>query len=166
MNRLRQVYDGVQEGVARTWETLTSGWRELSQRAAHALTRFHPSSKHGEERQVRRSPGWGLLAADVGDDDDWVEVTLEAPGIEPDDFQIEVIDNRLRVCGEKRVERRAHRAGYAVMERAYGRFERWIPLWADVDPDHAEAKYRHGVLTIRLRKRRAGPVHRIRVERA
>src|SRR5690606_19216319 len=152
-------------------ETLSQGWRELSQRAAHALTRFQPLPKRGtfetfEERHARRAPAWGLLAADVGDDDDWIEVTLEAPGIEPDDFEIEVIGNRLRVRGEKRVEKRTHRAGFAVMERAYGRFERWIPLSAEVDPDRAQAKYRHGVLNIRLPKLRSGSVHHIRVQRS
>jgi HSP20 family protein len=38
------------------------------------------------------------------------------------------------------------------MERAYGIFQRAIPLPQNVDADHAEANYKNGVLTVRLPK--------------
>jgi HSP20 family protein len=38
------------------------------------------------------------------------------------------------------------------MERAYGAFQRTIPLPRNVDMDNAEASYKNGVLNIRLPK--------------
>jgi HSP20 family protein len=38
------------------------------------------------------------------------------------------------------------------MERAYGAFERSIPLTRDVDIDNAQASFKNGVLVIRLPK--------------
>jgi HSP20 family protein len=38
------------------------------------------------------------------------------------------------------------------MERAYGCFERSIPLPRHVDAERAEASFRNGVLTVRLPK--------------
>jgi len=38
------------------------------------------------------------------------------------------------------------------MERAYGAFQRAIPLPRNIDADKAEASYKNGVLSIRLPK--------------
>ena len=37
-----EVLEQVRDGLNRAWDTLADGWRELSDRAADALTRFHP----------------------------------------------------------------------------------------------------------------------------
>lgn len=167
MEALKQV----QETMNRAWDNLAVGWREMRHRAAHALTRFDPLARRGtfetfHERQAARGLRWGMLAADVSDDDDMIEVTLEAPGLEPDDFEIDVVGDRLRVRGEKRLMRETRRGAYCVMERAYGKFERWVPLPTAVDDSRAEAQYRNGVLRITLPKLRTGPVHRIRVAKS
>lgn len=167
MNAVRQV----REGVNRAWDTLAVGWRELRQRASHALTQFKPAAREGtfatpEERQAMRGSRWSLLASDVSTDDRWVEVTLEVPGLEPDDLSIEVVGDTLRVRGEKRVERDGVRGTYHVMERAYGSFLRTIALPAGVDDRRAEASYRNGVLRIRLPRSAEGRSRRVKVRRA
>ena len=58
----------------------------------------------------------------------------------------------LYLSGEKRYERETHDSTYHVMERAYGAFQRSIPLPRNVDIDRAEASYKNGVLTVRLPK--------------
>ena len=52
--------------------------------------------------------------------------------------------------GEKRVDREEKKARYHVVEVAYGRFERRLPLPCEVDPDHAKARYERGVLSVHL----------------
>ena len=37
-------------------------------------------------------------------------------------------------------------------ERSFGRFERMVPLDAEVDADKVEARFRNGVLTVTLPK--------------
>lgn len=160
MNQLRS-------GAARAWDTISHGWRELVERTGDALTRFHPS--HGDDLETRaddfarRGPRWGILAAEIRLDEDQVEVSLEAPGMEKDAFDIQVIDDMLVIQGEKKFERESSRGEYFVMERAYGRFERAIQLPTPVEEEGTRAVYKRGVLRVTLPRRASSAVRRIQV---
>ncbi|RMG28981.1 MAG: Hsp20/alpha crystallin family protein, partial [Gammaproteobacteria bacterium] len=104
------------------------------------------------------------LPAEVRESDDRVEVRLEVPGMEAADFDIAVLGNALHVRGVKRVETESVQGRYHVLECAYGEFERVIPLPAEVDEARAQARYRRGVLHLRLPKLHRGPQVRIPVE--
>jgi HSP20 family protein len=164
MSNLQQV----REGITKAWDTITIGWRELRELAGDALTRFNPRSGRGawlsEEGSATRGARWSLLAAEVTDSGDTLEVMLEAPGLEPGDFELEVHDDVLVVRGEKKVSREVTRGHYYVMERAYGRFERALKLPARVDDLTARARYRRGVLTVSLPKIAGARGRRIAVE--
>ena len=99
-----------------------------------------------------RSAGWGVLAAEVFDGDDSVVVRLEVPGMEKANFDLQVLDNHLRVRGEKRVERERNEGSYHVTECAYGAFERTIPLPEGAESNNARATYSNGVLRVELPK--------------
>ncbi len=158
----------ISEGFSKAWDSLSSGWREFRELAGDALTRFQPKpadmTDEGEQhRIVSRASRWGLLAAEVTDTDSEVAVMLEVPGLESNDFDIEVVSNVLVVRGEKKLSRERTSGQYHVMERAYGRFERAIQLPAAVDDSHAKASYKRGVLTVRLPKKEASKTRRIEV---
>ncbi len=154
MSTLQQVREGLHEA----WDTLVDGWQRLYRRASGAITRFTPGNKVREDEKGReqeisvRSAGWGVLAAEVFDDDDKIVVRLEAPGLEKSDFDLEVLDDYLVVRGEKLIERDRTEGRYHVSECAYGRFERAIPLPDEVESSKAQARYRNGVLRIELPK--------------
>jgi len=93
-----------------------------------------------------------MLAGEVIDKDKAVVVQLELPGITRDDCDIRIEKRTLRIRGEKRMDREHIGDSYYVTERAYGSFERVIPLPSNVDPDSAKASLRNGVLKIELRK--------------
>jgi HSP20 family protein len=148
----------LREGLSEAWDTLVDGWERLYRRASGAITRFTPGNRVPEDgksadREIaERSTGWGVLAAEVFDDDNQIVVRLEAPGLEKSDFDLEVLDNYLVVRGEKQIERERSEGRYHVTECAYGRFERAIPLPEDVDSSKAHANYKNGVLRIELPK--------------
>lgn len=153
MSSLEQLH----KGASRAWDYLAEGWHHLRERASQALTHFTPTTQRGqlesmEDQLMENASRWGLLAAEVQEDDKTVTIRLEAPGMEASDFDIEVIDNILVIKGEKRVEREQSKGRYYVMERAYGRFERALTLPAEVNESKARAKYRQGVLWISLPK--------------
>jgi HSP20 family protein len=162
MDALEQVRDGLN----RAWDTLAEGWRELRDRAADALTRFHvPVAREKvetrDERLARSGARWGFLAAEINDGDDAIEVTLEVPGMEPEDFDVQVKDDMLIVRGEKHVSRDSQQGQYHLMQRAYGRFERALRLPASVDDGKAKARYKRGVLHLSLPKVSAAGSRRI-----
>lgn len=144
----------IREGLSRAWDSITEGWRELRTSAAESLTRFHPpASTHAAgQASSRQDVRWGLLAAEVEDADDHVVIRLEAPGMNPDDFEIDVVGEVLVVRGDKRFARDQSSGEFYISERAYGRFERAIRLPGAVDEDRAQARYRSGVLTVTLPK--------------
>ena len=72
--------------------------------------------------------------------------------MDKDDCQITIEGNMLHLSGEKRFERETHDSTYHVMERAYGAFQRTIPLPRNVNIDKAQATFKNGVLTVRLPK--------------
>ena len=146
------------EGMSMAWEALLDGWRELYHRAANALTHFSPHRPKGEllprdaEEFAIRSTRWGVLAAEVFDDDDQVVVRLEAPGMEPEEFSLQVIDDLLVVRGQKQLQREHTKGHYHISECAYGSFERVIQLPEVVESEQAKARYRRGVLRVELPK--------------
>lgn len=159
--------DSIREGLEKAWDNVAEGWREITERAGHALTRFNP--KHGqgdaaEAEVVREGARWGLLAAEIRDADDAFEVRLEAPGMREEDFTLEVQGDVLIVRGEKRAEREERQGHYYLMERAYGSFQRSIRLPGAVDDANAKASYAKGVLRVTLPKLGGPPGRRIPVE--
>ncbi len=158
--------DELRSGLSRTWDTLAEGWRQLVERASGALTRFVPHQE-GEEALpaplAHHAPVWGLLAAEVREDDENIVVRLEVPGMNEEDFDIQIEADGLLITGEKRYQREEKRGSYHIMERAYGRFQRLIPLPQPVREEGARARYRRGVLEITLPKLQPQGRRRIRV---
>jgi HSP20 family protein len=65
-----------------------------------------------------------------------------------EDLEISVHGSTLRLRGEKRVGNDQRDGRYHLMERAYGHFERVIPLPQSIDSALAETTYRDGVVTV------------------
>ncbi len=162
MSTLQQI----KSGVSQAWDNLIEGWQHLYRKAAGAITRFTRGDAGEEEQRelVLRSAGWGMLPAEVFDDDEKVIVRMEVPGMESADFDIQVVENYLVVSGHKRVERERTEGRFHVLERAYGSFERAIPLPEEVVADEANASYRRGVLEVVLPKSSARRRRKIEVK--
>jgi len=77
-------------------------------------------------------------------------VSVDLPGIKPDNVQIEYEDGQLIARGETRDERTQEEKdkGYWYSERSYGSFYRSIPLPQGVIPDNARANFNNGVLEV------------------
>ena len=89
---------------------------------------------------------------DVAEDDKAYEITVEVPGVAPEDLKINVEGKTLTVSGEKKQETRKEDGRVHRFERRYGSFTRTFTLPETVDGDAIEAKTRNGVLTLMLPK--------------
>lgn len=164
LESLKKVGKDVGRELGRAWESLSEGWREMLTRSGSALTHF--SREKGAEQEgvsLARFPSWGVLAGEVMETDKEIVVRVEVPGMEKEDCEITIQGNTLYLRGEKRFEREAEEGSFHVMERAYGSFERTIPLPQDVDSNAADASYKNGVLTVRLPKIEGATAKRITV---
>jgi HSP20 family protein len=89
---------------------------------------------------------------DVSEDENALQITMELPGVNPDNVRLSLENNVLTIRGEKQQvfdenNERVHRS-----ERVYGVFERTFVLPNTVDPDQIEARFENGVLVVRIPK--------------
>lgn len=154
LDSLKQTGKNIGRELSRTWESLSEGWRELLSRSSNALTHFsrNKDGMQPEQGALVTFPRWSLLAGEVEETGKEIVVRVEVPGMDKKDCRITIDGNMLYVSGEKHFERETSDSTYHLMERAYGAFQRTIPLPRNVDTDNAEASYKNGVLSIRLPK--------------
>lgn len=104
-----------------------------------------------------------LPKLDVTDDAAALKVTLETPGVDMKDLDIELHDGVLTIAGEKKQEETSRDEGCYRTERSYGYFRRAVPLPAEVDASKADARLEKGVLTIKLPKTEAAKKQAVKV---
>jgi HSP20 family protein len=74
------------------------------------------------------------------------------PGIDQNDVEVLLEDDRLIIRGEKKEEREDKDRNYHVRERVQGAFSRTLPLPFAPDPNQVKAEFRNGVMTITIPK--------------
>jgi len=90
--------------------------------------------------------------AELEDTPEAYHVSLEIPGIKPDELNIEVTADALSITGERKSEKTAEGQGVTRSEFHYGRFQRVIALPGRVDSRDVNATYQDGILQVRLPK--------------
>lgn len=90
--------------------------------------------------------------SDLAECRDCYELSLELPGVDPEELEVRCGPGVIMVIGEKREEAETQRMGLTIAERRFGRFERTFALPADADTNAAEAHYHDGVLVVRAPK--------------
>ena len=89
-------------------------------------------------------------AVEISERDNKFIVCAELPGMNPEDVQIEIVEDALVLQGERKMENASGEGKMHRTERRYGSFQRVIPLPEGADPDRAQADYRNGVLEITM----------------
>jgi HSP20 family protein len=104
-----------------------------------------------------------LMATDVRETETEYRLSMDLPGLEKKDVELEMQDNVLRVVAERKVETdtSADDGSYLQRERRYGRQERSFVLPAGIDPEGITATFERGQLEIVLPKKDRRPRRRI-----
>lgn len=121
---------------------------------------------------VPRAVG-GSLAVDVKEKDDSYEIRASVPGVKPDDVDVSVLGDTVRIRGQFESERRndqnqdqgqnerqdgssgqtgQQNERWLIRERRSGAFERVVTLPSAVNSNDATAEFQDGILTITLPK--------------
>lgn len=102
------------------------------------------------------SGGWltqGFDASlDMSETNDAIEVRMDVPGIKPEEIEVEVIGNQLRISGERKEETEEKSKTYHRIERHSGSFSRAVTLPCEVKENQVRADCENGVLTVSLPK--------------
>lgn len=137
---------------------------------ATALTRWDPAADFAAMRNVMdrlfdqgfgRFPalrsgedlGPASLTMDVVETGDSFVVRAAVPGVDPKDVDISVEEDILTIKGEFSSREEKEEENYLRREIRAGAFQRQLRLPPTVDPEKADARFEHGMLTLTLPKK-------------
>jgi HSP20 family protein len=89
---------------------------------------------------------------DVAETAEGFEVSIDLPGVKPEDVKVEMHEGKLVVSGQRTTATEQKDKNYHRVERTSGSFYRSVTLPSDVDVEKIDANYDHGVLHIALPK--------------
>lgn len=124
------------------------------------------SMMRGFEYGVTGAPGAAAVfpAMNLTEDNDYVYVNAEVPGIDASDLDISVEGGTLIVKGERKAETAGEKVSYHRREIERGKFSRAMTLPTKVDTAKVEAKTVDGILSIVLPKAEEVKPKQIKVE--
>lgn len=115
-----------------------------------------PVGSFGREVAPLSQTEWLKPTLDIAANDKEYAITVELPGVDEKDVELELTDETLVIKGEKKQEKEKKEQNYYRMERSYGSFQRVLSLPEDAERDGIVATYRQGILTVTI-PRKARP---------
>jgi len=107
---------------------------------------------------------WFAPRINLAETDQAYEISVDLPGMKPEEFAVELKDGQLWISGERRHEHEEKGKTYHRVERQYGRFQRAVSLPTAVKADQIQAEYKDGVLRITVPKDESAQAKRIAVK--
>jgi HSP20 family protein len=102
---------------------------------------------------------------DVAEKNGAYVVSAELPGVKKEDIQITIDGSQVTLAAEVKHEREASQEERVLhTERVYGKVSRSFTLPQEVDEGKAEAKFRDGVLELKLPKKAAAQRKQISIQ--
>ena len=104
---------------------------------------------------ITRSGGsaYGFVPrVDIVEDEKAFEIHLAAPGMNKEDFKIELNENELSISGERKFSKEKKESNFRSIETQYGQFSRTFALPENVDGTRIQAQYERGMLVLTLPK--------------
>lgn len=100
--------------------------------------------------------GWNMPAVNIKEEENAYSVSLAAPGLKKEDFQVDVEGDMLTISSDKEESKEEKKEKFTRKEYSYASFSRSFTLPADVDRTKIDARYLDGVLTISLPRKENG----------
>lgn len=104
-------------------------------------------------------------AINVAETEDSFCITMDCPGLEVADFEIQAMGGQLLISGERQWEEEKKGKEFRKVESQYGKFERSVqlPSNARIEPNEIDASYKKGILTVVVPKVAKTPASKIPV---
>jgi len=128
-----------------------------------AMNRLFEESFVWPSRGTPLAPGRMGLPIDLRETEDQFVLEAALPGVKPEDIDVSVQGNQLRIQGEMKQDEEKKGERYHFRERRYGQFQRTIALPNNVKPDQVACEFRNGVLTVTLPKAEEARPRRIQI---
>jgi HSP20 family protein len=94
-----------------------------------------------------------IPATNIIENDNTFQIELAAPGMQKEDFKINLENNVLTISSEKKTEKKEEMGNYTRKEFQYGTFCRSFTLPKTVETEKIKAVYENGILKMDLPKK-------------
>ena len=137
---------------------------ERLQRRINWLTRRMMEPLRVPVKELRET--WMYESFPIDLKDTGKELILEAdlPGFEKDEIKINLTEDSIEITASKKKEKKEVTETMYRRERIKGMMRRFITLPVKVDPESAEAEFKNGVLTIRMKKKEIKKAKEIKIK--
>jgi HSP20 family protein len=89
---------------------------------------------------------------DIAETETEFEISLQLAGISKEDIKIELVDGKLSISGERKLEKKTDEKKYHKIETQYGAFHRTFVLPEKTNAEAIEASFNNGILQVRIPK--------------
>jgi HSP20 family protein len=89
---------------------------------------------------------------DIVENDKAFELHVAVPGMNKEDFKIDLNDNYLTISGERKFTKEQNEKNFRSVETQFGTFSRSFSLPENVDAANISAKYNNGILEVTVPK--------------
>ena len=120
-------------------------------------------SRTRSDTELTATGAWAP-AVDLYETDRDFILKAELPGVDQDDIELSIDDDRVTLRGERRLKEAVSEKQFLRMERAYGAFHRTFELPASADADAVKAEFKKGILTVTIPKRASEKSRQIPIE--
>ena len=104
------------------------------------------------DSMVRAGGSTFLPAVDLAETGKGYEVHLSVPGMNKEDFKLEVQENRLSISGERKWSQENTEKNFHKVETHYGNFSRTFLIPENASASGIEASYNNGILKVFIPK--------------
>jgi len=143
----------------RSWFGRDPFFRDLETEMDHMLGRFSDRWLGADGMPEMWNP-----SLDLSETDGEVQITMDAPGMKPEEIDIEVTGDTVRIHGEHKEEKEEKGRKFHRIERRTGMFDRMVGLPCNVKEDKVAAEFKDGVLRVMLPKAEGAKTHKVAVK--
>lgn len=106
----------------------------------------------------------GELTVDIYDKGDSIVIQSTVAGVKPEDLDVSITNDSVTIRGKREHHEEVREDAYYYKELFWGTFSRSVILPEEIEEDMAEAVLKHGLLSIKLPKKRRGVVQKLKVK--
>lgn len=106
----------------------------------------------------------GELTVDIYDKGDSIVIQSTVAGVKPEDLDVSITSDSVTIRGRRERHEEVREDSYYYKELFWGTFSRSVILPEEIEDDMAEAVLKHGLLSIKLPKKRRGVVQKLKVK--
>ena len=106
----------------------------------------------------------GELTVDIYNKGDTIVIQSTVAGVKPEHLDVAITDDMVTIRGRRERVDNVKEEHYYYKELFWGTFSRQVILPEEIEQEDAEANLQHGLLTIRLPKKRHGVTQKLKVK--